>query len=117
MEGGFSGCVVRGRRGCPGLRRRYAEYKNFELGVMFRSSPSGPRYRLLDDRCSRHGGEAPGATGADEDVILPLPYCVDDCLPYCDAHQRFVRAPFFNQAESAACNVRALLSQLRYSTD
>eukprot|EP00981_Chlorochromonas_danica_P002612 scaffold504_cov189-Ochromonas_danica.AAC.47 len=106
-----SACLSRGAQGsctpysvchtCHHLRQGYWEYRNFELGVMFRSS-SSRRYRLRHAACPEHGHDPRPVIEVDNEVYLPLPYQALSLQPFCDSKTgKLLSQPFFSEAQEA----------------
>ena len=80
--------------------QEYIEYRNFELGVLFRSS-SDSIYRVHSGNCPIHKASDVG--------ILPIPYLLES-EPFCDDDLQFVHQPYFRSRYKD--NVIELLSDL-----
>lgn len=66
------------------------EYKNFELGVLFRSS-SERLYHVYSESCQIHSTTDLG--------LLPIPYLFES-EAYCDDDLQFVHQPYFRSRYS-----------------
>ena len=75
--------------------QEYVEYKNFELGVLFRSNKDRI-YRVHSDSCQIHKANDLGA--------LPIPYLLES-EPFCDENFQFVHQPYFrSRYEDNVCS-------------
>lgn len=109
-----SACLSRGAQGarvpysvctdCKHIKQGYTEYRNFEMGVMFRTS-SKRQYKARSADCPLHR-EDPQSTirhpeHSRQAVILPIPFKVSGLQAYCDATGHLLQQPFFNDREEA----------------
>ena len=109
---------------CRNVRQGYREFKNFELGILFRSTKTR-QYLALNNACpvctrakpfqkitatrendrkpndneSRYSsfGIVPKRYSPIQNITLPLPFNLSNAKPYCNSQGKLVIDPYFHE--------------------